>query len=206
MKQTPQIKTPFKNLTNRSYFKGWPFPCPYNEDLNWACGIGIKYLTSLAPNLKKSGKTGYVVLDIDDTILMGDPTGDIGVKDMELGEHDGNMIFILPVNNQVVSIAEKARQLGYKIIALTARPLESKQASIVNLNMFKVPYDKIIMNDKEEDPFFKVRVRRSLEKPDATVVLTVGDQPFDCFLPGPSAAIKLPDPDSKNAYIYIPGQ
>ena len=62
----------------------------------------------------------------------------------------------------------------------------------------------ILMNDKNEDPAFKIKIRRSLEKPNQTVVLTIGDQPFDCILPGRSAAIKLPDPDSKCAYVYIP--
>lgn len=35
-----------------------------------------------------------------------------------------------------------------------------------------------------------------------TLLLTVGDQPCDCLLPGKSAALKLPDPESKCVYFF----
>ena len=183
-----------------AYWKGWPGKCPYMDDLNWACAIGAKYLTQMSPRLQKESKLGIVVFDIDDTLVMGDPEGCIPVKEMEIGSE----LFILPPNKPVKDLAIHAKKLGYKILALTARPMSSKAASIANLQMMGIPFDGIVMNDKDEDPFFKVKVRRSLEKPDRTVILTVGDQFCDCFLPGKSAAIKLPDPESKCAYVYIP--
>jgi hypothetical protein len=194
--------------SDEQYFKGWPMKCPYNEDLDWGASIGIKYLKMLAPTFKQGGrnfgKTGIVVLDIDDTLVFGDPAGVIGVKEMELGTHNGQDVFILQPNNQIVQLANVSRQLGFKIIALTARPMESKMASITNLKLFKIPHDMLVMNDKDDDPHFKIKIRRSLEKPNQTVVLTVGDQITDCLLCGTSAAIKLPDPERKCCYAYIP--
>ena len=189
-------------ISDEHYWRGWPGKCPYNDDVKWACQIAIKYLKSIAP--KYRNRTGVVVFDIDDTLCFGDPANVIGVREMELGVHQGQEVFILPMNNPVVKVAEVARQLGFKIVALTARPKESKMASITNLNMFRVPFDHIIMNDGDEDPHFKIRVRRNLQKKNQDVVLTVGDQPFDVYLPGKAAAIKLPDPDDKMSRAYIP--
>jgi hypothetical protein len=184
---------------SEAYWLGWPKKCPYIDDLNYARAMGEKYLTQMVPILKKSGKTGIVVFDIDDTLVMGDPEKVLGVEDMRIGD-----LFVLPPNQPIRQLAITARKLGYKILALTARPLESKESSQINLDMMGIPYDGIIMNDKEEDPFFKIHIRRKLEKPDRTVVLTVGDQLCDGFLPGKSAVIKLPDETSKCTYVYIP--
>lgn len=186
------------------YFKGWPGASPYTTDLKWACQMAIQYLQKIAPSYKNSRKIGLVVFDIDDTLCFGDPASVIGVREMEMGIHQGQDVFILPMNNSVVKVAKVARELGFKIVALTARPAESKLASITNLNMFNVPYDMIIMNDKDEDPFFKIRIRRQLEKPGQDVVMTVGDQPMDVYLPGGAAVIKLPDPELKCSYAYFP--
>jgi hypothetical protein len=49
-------------------------------------------------------------------------------------------------------------------VCLTARPETSRLASITNLNMFDIPFDAIIMNDRDEDYFFKIKTRRQLEK------------------------------------------
>lgn len=190
--------------SDEQYWKGWPSKCPYNDDIKWACKIAIEYLNKIAPKYRNSNKVGIVVFDIDDTLCFGDPANVIGVREMELGVHNGQEVFILPMNNPVVKVAEVAHKHGFKIVALTARPKESKMASITNLNMFRVPFDHIIMNDGDEDPFFKIRVRRNLQKQNQDVVLTVGDQPFDVYLPGKAAAIKLPDPEDKMSRAYIP--
>jgi hypothetical protein len=197
------------NLSDEQYYKGWPNKSPYNDDIKWACQISIQYLQKIAPKYKNSGKIGLVIFDIDDTLCMGDPANVIGVREMEMGTHKGpdgdeQDVFILPMNNPVVKVAKVARQLGFKIVALTARPQESRLASVTNLNMFNVPYDMIIMNNKEEDPHFKIRIRNQLQKPGQDIVMTVGDQPMDVYLPGNSAAIKLPDPELKCSYAYIP--
>lgn len=192
--------------TDEEYWKNWPGNCMYNEDLKWGCSYAIQYLQKIAPQYKASGRKGLVIFDIDDTIVFGDPAEVIGVKEMELGRHKGQEVFILPVNQSVVKVANVARSLGFIIICLTARPKESQLASATNLNMFNVPYDKLIMNEKDQDPFFKIHVRKKLSEIEGQdVILTIGDQVFDVFLPGPtSAAIKLPSPESKCSYAYIP--
>ncbi len=192
-------------ISDEVYYNNWPSKCLYNDDVDWGCSFGIKYLQKMAPVIKQKNITGIVVFDIDDTLVQGDPASVVGIKEMEMGIQNGQDVFILPVNHQVVKLAQISRQLGYKIVILTARPMESKMASIRNLEMFNIPYDMLIMNDKNEDPCFKIRIRRSLEnKPNQQVILTIGDQPCDCFLPGRGAFIKLPDPESKCCYAYIP--
>ncbi len=207
---TDKLAGRIKKIGNdRSYWAGWPGKCQYNNDLNWACSIAIDYLTKIAPSYKKGGvnegKIGLVIFDLDDTLFMGDPESMIGVTEMSLGIHNGQEVFILPPNKQVVSVANKARELGFKVICLTARPKESQMASVANLNMFNIPHDMLIMDELDEDPFFKIRIRRKLVKPNQHIVCTIGDQITDIYLPGKNTcAIKLPDPESKCAYAYIP--
>jgi hypothetical protein len=212
-------------MDNHKYWTGWPGKCPYNDDVNWACSIAIQWLQKIAPNYKKSGKTGLVVFDLDDTLFMGDPEHIIGMTEMSLGNQkpprcadcvknnrqeckgcSSQEVFILPPNKQVVKVANVARELGFKIVCLTARPKESQLASVANLNMFNIPHDMLIMNDKDEDPFFKVRVRQKLSAPaNQDIVCTIGDQFTDIYLPGKNTcAIKLPDAESKCAYVYVP--
>jgi predicted secreted acid phosphatase len=198
------------NNSDEAYYKGWPGKCPYNDDLNWAAKLAIQYLEKISPRYKGTGKIGLVIFDLDDTIFMGDPAQVIGIVEMSLGMHKGpngeeQEIFILPVNRQIVKVANVARQLGFKIVCLTARPQESQLASVTNLNMFSVPNDMLLMNNKDEDPFFKIRVRRQLSStPNQDIVLTIGDQFTDLYFPGSAAAIKLPDPESKVSYAYFP--
>jgi hypothetical protein len=93
--------------------------------------------------------------------------------------------------------------LGIKIIVLTARPKTSKLATITNLDMFMIPYDRVFMNEGDEDPEFKIRVRRKICSQN-NLLLTIGDQLCDVLLPGRSGILKLPDPNSKCSY-FLPG-
>jgi hypothetical protein len=196
-----------------SYWKGWPNKCPYVDDLNWASAKSIAYLRAIAPIYKSNGRVGIVIFDLDDTLFMGDPEDGVGITEMSLGLHPNpnlggteQEVFILPVNNPIKKIAVVAKELGFKVICLTARPSESHLASLANIKMFDIPHDCLIMNDKDKDPSFKVAVRRQLAaKPNQDVVCTVGDQFTDVIFPGSkTCAIKLPDPDSKCSYAYIP--
>ncbi len=193
--------------SDKEYWKNWPLKCPYNDDLDWACKLAINYLMKIAPQVKASKKTGVVVFDIDDTLVMGDPASVLGLVELEYSKTDSHPdqdMFILPPNLQVVKVAEIAKKLDFQIVILTARPPSSKLASSLNLKFLQIPHNALIMNEKDQDPFFKINVRRSLETADRTVVLTIGDQPFDCFLPGKAASIKLPDPEMKCSYAYFP--
>lgn len=192
-------------MNAKEYFSGWPGKSFYNDDLNWCASIAIQYLRKIAPAYKNSNKIGLVIFDLDDTLFMGDPENVIGIQEMSLGTHNGQEIFILPVNRQIVQVANEARKLGFKIVCLTARPAESKLASVTNLNMFNIPHDMLIMNQKDEDPFFKIKIRRQLIKPNQDIVCTIGDQFTDIYLPGKSTcAIKLPCSDLPCGYAYIP--
>lgn len=188
-------------MSNINYWKGWPFTGEYMKDLNWAAAVGKQYLDKIAT--KPSAKKKCVIFDIDDTIVFGDPDEAIGVKDMDLGVHEGQCVFILPRNKPIVKLAEHAKKLGMLVIMLTARPAESRLASKTNMEEYNIPYDAIIMNEKDEDYFFKIRVRRNIETK-YDIVLTIGDQINDCMCPGTAAAIKLPDPESMCSYAWIP--
>lgn len=183
-----------------NYWQLWPTQGEYSKDLNWGAKVAIDYLRKIKP---KNLKNPCVLFDVDETLVFGDPEEKLGVREMELGERQGQPIFVLPPNPQVVKIAKEARKLGYKVIVLTARPSTSKLATITNLDMFGIPYDKVFMNDKDEDPEFKIRLRRLIANQN-NLILTVGDQPADVLLPGRSGILKLPDPESKTTY-FLPG-
>lgn len=188
------------------YFKGWPSPqSMYMSDIKWASKKGIEYMQKIkrAYGQKIRQYNMVVIFDVDETLVFGDPDDSIGVKEMELGDHGGQTVFILPPNPPIVKMAAEAKEMGFKVIILTARPNCSKMATVTNLDMFKIPYDSVIVNDRDEDPAFKLRVRRKLAQK-YNVVLTVGDQVCDVLLPGKAAFIKLPEPDLKGSYAYFP--
>lgn len=199
----------------RTYFKGWPKPDNlYMKDLIWAMKVGIQCIDRLKN--RNSSKQKCVIFDFDDCLVFGDPASIVGVREMELGEHDGSDIFILPRNEPIVKLAEYIKSSGVLIIILTARPKTSREATRWNCRYLNIPYDIIIMNDSDDDPCFKVNTRRRIaDKYD--ILLTVGDQITDCLCPGANTAfIKLPDPgtydrntetwmnQSLASYAYIP--
>jgi hypothetical protein len=176
-----------------SYFKGWPRPSnPYVQDLIWAMKVGIQYLDRIKD--KSSAKPKCVVFDFDDCLSFGDPASIVGVQPMELGEHDGSDIFTLPRNEPICKLAEFAKANKFMVIILTARPKTSREATRWNCRDFRIPYDAIVMNDADDDPCFKVNVRRRIAAK-YDIALTIGDQITDCLCPGAKTAfIKLPDP------------
>lgn len=186
----------------KDYYGGWPKPtCPYVKDCLWAAQVAVEHLRKIKS--RPSRKKKCVVFDIDDTIVMGDPKSIVGIHEMELGTHDGQDIFILPKNEPIVKVVEFAKSLDYVIIILTARPKASQAASVANMNMFKIPYDAIIMNDRDDDPCFKVNVRRKIAN-NYDIVMTIGDQITDVLCPGGTTSfIKLPDPESLASYAWL---
>lgn len=184
------------------YWKNWPRGGEYMKDLLWSEQVAVSYLNQIAPRLGNLDNCA-VIFDVDETLLFGDPEETIGVREMELGEFNGQSVFILPPNAPIVKICTTAKKLGFKIIILTARPGTSKIATMTNLDMFKIPYDFLIVNSKESDPQFKINTRRELQTK-YNVILTIGDMVTDVLLPGKAAVLKLPDPASKCAY-FVPG-
>lgn len=188
---------------SEAYWNGWLRNVgPYSKDLIWALNIGKQILDKY--KVKKTAKQKCIVFDIDDTLVFGDPEEVMGVKEMELGQIDGDDIFILPRNEPIVKLAEYAKANGYMIIVVTARPKSSRLASIENMKQLRIPYDALIMNDGDANPFFKVGVRRKIAAR-YEICLTVGDQITDVICPGVNTSfIKLPEPESKASYAYIP--
>lgn len=184
------------------YWIKWPASGYYVQDLQWGSQKAINYLRKVK-NSNKNIPRPCILLDVDETLVFGDPEEKVGVREMELGDHNGQPVFVLPPNPPIVEIAKVSKKLGFAVIVLTARPATSKLATITNLDMFNIPYDKLIMNEKDEDPEFKIRVRRMIAK-NNSLLLTVGDQPTDVLLPGKSALLKLPAPESKCCY-FLPG-
>ncbi len=197
------MKRILKSMSDEAYFRGWNTNSgEYYNDLIWAFKVGKSVLDKY--KVKQTPKPKCIVLDIDDCTLFGDPCNVCNVKEMELGEIDGQDIFILPGNEPIVKLAEYAKANNFIIIVLTARPKISTLASRKNLDMLKIPYTALIMNDGDDDPCFKVGVRRRIANK-YEVCLTVGDQITDVLCPGANTAfIKLPDPTSKASYAYIP--
>lgn len=192
--------------TPRGYFAKWPHKGEYVEDMEWACKIGSDYLK----RRKKQPFKGRpcVIFDVDDTIIYTDPARESDIDDVELGDVKDEKgqtqpVFVLPPNDCVLQLVKEAETLGYVVIILTARPGISRLATIANLDILDCPFSFVVLNEKDEDPTFKLRIRKQLcRKYD--VVLTVGDQWSDLLNPGTSAGIKLPDPDLKGSYIYFP--
>lgn len=184
------------------YWIKWPSGGEYIKDLVWGSQQAIKYLKEVKQK-KGNIPNACILLDVDETLVFGDPEEVVGVREMELGDHNGQPVFVLPPNPPIVKIILEAKKLGYGIIILTARPATSKLATITNLDMFNIPYDKLIMNEKDEDPEFKIRVRRMIAK-NNNLLLTVGDQPCDVLLSGRAGILKLPAPESKCCY-FLPG-
>lgn len=192
------------------YTRGWPRKCQYNEDLTWAYNAGITYLKKIAHKYASTDRTGIVIFDLDDTLFMSEI---IEITEGSLGDHpdpkQGSKlceIFFLPPNKPIVQLAIEAKKLGFKIMCLTARPKDSYLASMYNLDMLRIPYDFLIMNEKDEDPYFKLKYRLELsQKPNCDIVLTVGDQFTDLLLCGGNTGIlKLPEEDLKCTYAYFP--
>jgi hypothetical protein len=198
-----------------NYYKGWPIQCQYTNDLKWAAEKSVIFLRQIAGFYKpkdpsKPVTKGLVVIDLDDTIFFTDELGIIGVIDGSAGRYFDDKInqevelFMLPINEPIRFLIEEAKKLGFYVIALTARPAESRLATITNLKMCKIPYDHLIMNTDSKDPYFKINVRKDLSKK-GQIVLTIGDMPNDVvFSGGKTAFVKLPSPDMPCSYAYFP--
>jgi predicted secreted acid phosphatase len=188
---------------SEKYWNGWFKNIgEYSTDLIWALNVGKSILDKYKK--KQTSKPKCVIFDIDDTLVFGDPESVMGVKEMELGEIDGQDVFFLPRNEPICKLAEYAKANGFVIIVITARPKGSRLASLENMKHLRIPFDALIMNDGDSDPCFKVGVRRKIALK-YEVCMTVGDQITDVLCPGANTSfIKLPDPSSKASYAYVP--
>lgn len=193
-------------MNKSSYWENWPDDCPYIKDLEIGSKAAGKFLTQRAATIPKDQIKNYLVIfDLDDTLFMGDPEQTLDMVENTWGSKD-NYTFCLPVNISIKRLAQLAFKLGFTIVCLTARPQESKTSSRRNLKLNDIPYHQLIHNDGNEDPYFKSKIRYQFLKTGKKIICSVGDQFTDLY-PCSSADtcfIKLPDPDLKCTYIYIP--
>ena len=138
-----------------------------------------------------------IIMDVDDTLVMASgPSSNI--KFLKI---NNNVLFLYPGIKQIIQVSQVARKLGYKIIILTARPKESFLSTKFNLDVLKVPYDEIYMNNNNQNISFKYKIREQLIKK-YNVLFTIGDQVGDVNGPPGLLGIKLPSLDSPKVKIY----
>ncbi len=175
-------------IDHKEYYKGYPFTGHYFDDLNWAKEESLKILKKLV--IEET--SGTVICDFDDTLVLGDIVNVLGIKEMEYGKNkDGNDIFVLPPIQQIVDVITYAKEHGFSVYIISSRPISSFDATIFNLNLFKIPCDIVIHCEGYKTKPEEI-VSRGLN-----VVLSIGDQPTDCFLPN---AVRLPSPDCMMAF------
>ncbi len=99
----------------------------------------------------------------------------ISEKDAVMFDIDDTLIFTNgKANVPIINLLYQAKSLGYKIIIITARPVNSITAKITEwqLNRYKIPYDALYITPAENKG--NVKVKTGLK-----YVLSVGDQPTD---------------------------
>ena len=158
-----------------------------------------KYLVDL---LIKTHNYSYklspaIIMDVDDTLIYTTKNPD-NVKIVKI---NNNIVFLYPGIKQLVQVAQIAKKLGFKIIILTARPKESFLSTKFNLDLLKVPYDEIYMNNHNQDISFKYKIRQQLMEK-YNVLFTIGDQVGDVNGPPGLLGIKLPSLNSPKVQIY----
>ena len=165
----------------------------YRQDLQYANMVAKNYLDNYK-NTKKCILDPYlcddlinivnrynnnqaVIFDVDNTLL----------NDTDTILYEGsNGIFIVDTNPEIVDILNHAKMLGFKVIIWTGRPISSKESTVLNLQHLE--YDLLVCDDFDEYEMFKRKNIIKLRK-EYDIILTIGDQDFDCYEP---CAIKLP--------------
>jgi hypothetical protein len=188
------IQIPTQQFTEKQYYSFWPNSL-YNNDLEIAKNITINYLKYHKQiDFEIIDNKDAIILDLDDTILFGDPCRIVGITEIE----ESDDIFILPINKEIKELIDEAKKLGFIIIIWTARPSCSKKATIENLKRYNIQYDLLVTNDDDEYENFKATQIKKLNEI-YNIICTIGDQEFDCFEP---FAIKLPDEENRYISLY----
>ena len=180
------------NLIN--YYRGWPYQGQYFNKLNQIYNILYNYLV----NFPKTNIKYTVIFDIDDTLVYTDHFNLFPDKNFPNNWIPGYMLF--PGIPQIVEIVKLCKQLGFKVIILTARPYASEKSSIKNLEILNVKYDEIYHNLNYPDISFKINFKKNLSKTN-NIILSVGDQWPDIKGLKDCLCIKLPSYQDKNAYF-----
>lgn len=146
------------------------------------------YVNTYLENLPKIAN-GTVIFDIDDTLI-----------DISKVIRKSHNIVLFDQIEPIVRLCKRCKELGYKVIILTARYKHAMMSSFQNLNLFHIEYDEIYHNEKEEDPRFKIQFKQNLANTN-NIILCIGDQWHDIQGIYNSLGIKLPCRQNKNAYF-----
>lgn len=187
------------DITQKDYYHNWP-DSTYNKDLLYAKNSILDYLKE--PR-KVSSQKECIVFDLDETLIFGDPSETMGIREMELGTStEGHSIFALPIIKEIVEVARYAKSIGLYVVVMSARPKESYTATVTNLNMFGVEYDELI-HDNDENMLASEYKSKNFEilSKKYDIICTVGDQEIDCYSNNPFS-VKLPDPESMKIKLY----
>lgn len=114
----------------------------------------------------EKGRTNISIFDIDGTLL-----------DDSDGPHE-----FYKENKEIADLARYSHSKGHKIVILTARPRSSYSASVQNLRMHRIPFHRLITNDRNETQYFKTRVRDDLQKR-YNIIFNAGDRRTDISRP-----------------------
>jgi predicted secreted acid phosphatase len=195
-----------------TYWTNWP-KCEYTKDLQWATDVTIKYLTAYKKKPQTNPKPAAIIFDIDDTLVFTDPEQVLNLQELTYNVPDttGKMceVDISPPNMPIINLLNHSRSMDFKIILLTARPASCAIATVKDMEVYGILYDKLIMNSIDKkgeplDPCFKLKERKKLNSA-FNIVATIGDQLTDVYLPGSNTlVVKLPDIKSKCSYIIPP--
>jgi phosphoglycolate phosphatase-like HAD superfamily hydrolase len=146
------------------------------------------YVNTYLENLPQINN-GTVIFDIDDTLIN---TSKLIRKTPE--------IMLFEQIEPIVRLCKRCKQLGYKVIILTARYKHALQSSLANLQLFDIPFDEIYHNDDEQDASFKIQFKQNLSRTN-NIILCIGDQFCDIQGIDNSLGIKLPCREDKSAHF-----
>tara|TARA_E500000178_G_scaffold353219_2_gene418524 strand:+ start:209 stop:790 length:582 start_codon:yes stop_codon:yes gene_type:complete len=175
------------------YYMGWPNSGKYFDKLN----VIYKKLYQYLINYPKTNMRYTVIFDIDDTLLYTDHINLYPNKQFPHNIISGYMLF--PSIPQIVKIIKLCKNLGFKVIILTARPYSSEKSSIKNLELLDIKYDEIYHNVKYPDISFKINFKKELSI-NNNIILSIGDQWPDIQGITGCLCIKLPGVNDTNAY------
>ena len=99
----------------------------------------------------------------------------IGEKDAVMFDIDDTLIFTNgKANTPIINLLYHAKNLGYKIIIITARPINTVSTIFTKwqLNYYNIPYDSLYITPAHNKGNVKVSTGLNY-------VLSVGDQPTD---------------------------
>lgn len=178
-----------------NFYNGWPKTGKYYNKLNEVNYLLYNYLINFS---KIKNKKNTVIFDIDDTLVFTDRANLFPNKKFPNNLIHGYMLF--PEIPQIVQIIKLCKQLGFKIIIITARPYESEISSKKNLELLGIQYDEIYHNKNYPDLNFKIQLKQKLSKTN-NIILSVGDQWPDIQGLKNCLGIKLPSLEDHNAYF-----